>query len=683
MTRSRTRLWSGFSWAAAALCAGMLPSQPTLAAEDPPDLPLEALLQAEVQTASRKTQRLQDVAAAVFVITRGDIETAGVTSLPEALRLAPGLDVARLANNRWAVSARGFNGRFANKLQVLIDGRSLYHPLFSGVLWENEDTLLEDIDRIEVIRGPGAALWGANAVNGVINIITRHARDTRGTLAVVGAGSEERGFVALRHGLPVGDGHVRLWAKAQRRGTAVDAAGQPGNDEWKAARAGLRGDWTLDDSRRFTLSGMVHRTHADDRWDMPALHSPSGSVRTDMQQVATGAHLLARHEWLAVDGSQIVLQAFVDRADLNLVGQVREGRNTADLDFQHRLQLGTAHDLVWGLGYRHSTDHMESGGILQLTPSSRSWRLASAFVQDDITLQPGRWHLVAGARLDHNSNTGAELQPNLRLSWTPSAEQTLWAAYSRAARTPSRAELDAQVDLSVVPAMNGLPATLIRNVPRADRQLAAERVHALDLGYRQRWGAALSLNAAFFHARYEHLRTAHLAGASLQFDPMPHVVQQVQAESAGSAVMQGLELDLEWLPSPGWRVQATYAYEDIRTRATSADPMEQLALDRLAAVVPRHKFGLRSSWQLGAQWQVDGWLRRVGTLPGYAAPGSRVDGYNTLDLRLAWRLKPGVELALVGQNLLQARHAEILSDYLPSQALQLQRAAYVRLKAQF
>lgn len=216
-------------------------------ADAPADISLEELLRADVHTASRKAQRLQDVAAAVFVITREDIERSGVTSIPESLRLAPGVEVARIANNRWAVSARGFNGRFANKLLVLMDGRSIYSPLFSGVLWEMEDTLLEDVDRIEVIRGPGAALWGANAVNGVINIITRKARDTRGALAVAGAGSDERGFVALRHGLAVGDGDLRLWAKAFSRDRSVDLAGNDGNDTWRAVRLGFRatGTWTM------------------------------------------------------------------------------------------------------------------------------------------------------------------------------------------------------------------------------------------------------------------------------------------------------------------------------------------------------------------------------------------------------------------------------------------------------
>jgi iron complex outermembrane receptor protein len=255
---------------------------------EPLDISLEDLLRVEVTSASRKSERLHDVAAAVFVISRDDIERSGATSIPEALRMAPGVDVARLANNRWAVSIRGFNNRFGNKLLVLMDGRSIYSPIFSGVFWENEDTLLEDIDRIEVIRGPGAAMWGANAVNGVINIITRRPRDTQGNLLVAGAGSEERAFASFRHGGQAGDGHYRVWGKAFDRDESVTGDGRSGNDYWRSGRVGFRGDWSVASGQRLMLSGQAYSNDTGDRWQLPDLTSAQGVRLTDTKQNRQG-----------------------------------------------------------------------------------------------------------------------------------------------------------------------------------------------------------------------------------------------------------------------------------------------------------------------------------------------------------------------------------------------------------
>ena len=317
------------------------------------DLSLEDLLKADVMTASRKAQRLSDVAAAVFVVTREDIERSGATSIPDALRMVPGVQVAKLANNRWAVSVRGFNGRFANKLLVLMDGRSIYSPLFSGVFWEAEDTLLEDIDRIEVIRGPGAALWGANAVNGVINIITRKTRDTQGTLVAASAGTDRDGALAARYGGQAGDGHFRVWAKGFRRGESVGLTGVAGNDHWRATRAGFRGDWNTDAGGRFTVSGGFHDSTTGDRWNLADLASPAGFTATPMSQSNRGAHLLGRHEWFSEGGDESVLQASVDQTELIVRNAIREHRTTADLDFQRRARFADRHDLVWGLGAFH------------------------------------------------------------------------------------------------------------------------------------------------------------------------------------------------------------------------------------------------------------------------------------------------------------------------------------------
>ena len=649
---------------------------------EPADLSLEELLKADVQTASRKSQHLQDVAAAVFVITREDIERSGATSIPEVLRMAPGVQVARLANNRWAVSARGFNGRFANKLLVLMDGRSIYSPLFSGVVWETEDTLLEDIDRIEVIRGPGASLWGANAVNGVINIITRKARDTRGTLAVASIGSEDRGMLALRHGMAVGDGNLRVWGKALARDTSVDLQGQAGNDYWREGRAGFRGDWNLDASRRLSLSGATYSSRTGDKYLLPSLTSPDGIAPTDMVQRASGGHLLARHEWLWADGSEAALQGYVDHSDLEVVSAVHDQRTTVDLDFQHRPHLGGTHDVVWGLGYRESRDHITSGSLLSITPDHRNWYLASAFLQDEITLAPETWRLVLGTRLERNSYTGFEPQPNLRMIWTPTPQQTVWGALSRAVRTPSRAELAAQIDLQVTPASPPFPAVLTRNVPDPNHPLGNEVVKAFELGYRQQLNTQLSFDVALFHNRYSMLRGGALGAQTFEFTPVPHAVQAISPNNGVTARTQGIELALDWHVRPAWRIQPAYSWMHIDARPTSADPVEASAATEYNNSAPRQQFSLRSSTTLADRSQVDLWLRHVGALPS-SAGSSGVAAYTTLDLRYAWRLRPGLELSVVGQNLLDSQHPEFVPDLLPSQSLQMQRGVVAKAKWQF
>ncbi len=428
------------------------PSGASAQTAPPADLSLEDLLKADVVTASRKTQAQQDVAAAVFVVTREDIERSGATSLPEALRLVPGVQVARLASGRWAVSVRGFNSRFANKLLVLLDGRSVYSPMFSGVVWEMEGTLLEDIDRIEVIRGPGAALWGANAVNGVINILTRKARETQGGLLAASAGSVERGAPVARFGGNLPDGHYRVWAKHETHRAFENGAGDKGLDAWRTTRVGFRADTALGSSDSLTLSGTLIRTSAGDRWIEASLFSPTGTVIQDRTQRADVGHLLARYSRLGDDGSETIVQTYLAHNRLEVIDRVEERRTTADLDVQHRPRSAGIHDLVWGLNYRVSRDQISSQGIIAVAPARRNIKLGSVFVNDEITLLPDRLRATVGARLERNSFTGTEPQGHARLAWTPSRTQTLWAAYSRAVRTPSRAESDLQFDLTVMPA---------------------------------------------------------------------------------------------------------------------------------------------------------------------------------------------------------------------------------------
>ena len=647
------------------------------------ELSLEDLLKTEVTTVSRKSQTLQSTAAAAFVITREDIERSGATSLPEALRMAPGVQVARLANNRWAVSVRGFNGRYANKLLVLMDGRSIYSPLYSGVLWELEDTLLEDIERIEVIRGPGAALWGANAVNGVINIITRKARDTQGTLLIGETGTHERGLVAARHGGESADGHYRIWSKAFSRVASSDASGAPGNDYWRAARVGFRRDWTLDSADRFTLSGEAYGGPTGDRWNPADVNSPTGATPTTLEQASQGARLLGRRESRLEDGSEFALQSYVDYVDVNFISAVQQKRLTFDVDFQRRAPLDARNDLLWGANYRFSRDDLVGQGNFSFAPRQRNFVLASAFVQNEFTLLPDALRVIAGARLEYNSFTGLEPQPNLRMVWTPALNQSVWGTLSRAVRTPSRLEMDATVDSSVRPGIAPFPPLVQRNVPSTTGNLRAEKVDTFELGYRRQFDSRLSVDLTGFYSRYRDLRSAQLGAQRFVQGSPSYVVQEINTVNGISAHTRGLELALDWHPLAWWRMQASYSHLRMAGVATLNDPVTQEDASNLATSAPRNRLSLRSSFSLSHRQQVDAWLRYVSQLGAGVERDRAVPAYTTLDLRYAWRPVPALELAIVGQNLLRPRHAEFVPDLLPSQPLLVERGVYLKAKYQF
>ena len=659
----------------------MLSGPAAAAANEAVELSLEDLLKTEVTTVSRKSQTLQSTAAAAFVITREDIERSGATSLPEALRMAPGVQVARLANNRWAVSVRGFNGRYANKLLVLMDGRSIYSPLYSGVLWELEDTLLEDIERIEVIRGPGAALWGANAVNGVINIITRKARDTQGALLIGETGTHERGLVAARYGGESADGHYRIWSKAFAREPSSDASGALGNDYWRAARVGFRRDWTLDSANRFTLSGEAYGGPTGDRWNLADVRSPSGSTPTAVEQASQGARLLGRREWRQEDGSESALQSYVDYVDVNSINAVHQRRLTFDLDYQRRVTLDARHDLLWGANYRFSRDDLVGQGMFSFAPRQRNFLLASAFVQDEFTLLPDALRVIAGARLEYNSFTGLEPQPNLRMVWTPTPNQSVWGALSRAVRTPSRAEQDATVDLLVIP---GVPfPTVLRNVPSTSGNLKAEKVDTFELGYRRQIDTRLSVDLTGFYSRYRELRSAQYGAASFVPGAPSYAVQELNTVNGITAHTHGFELAVDWHPLAWWRVQSSYSHLRMAGTATLNDLAMQADAAQLATSAPRNQLSLRSSFSLSQRQQFDVWLRHVSQLGASGLQGQIVPAYTTLDLRYGWRPLPALELSIVGQNLLQPRHAEFVPDLLPSQSMLVERGLYFKAKYQF
>lgn len=639
--------------------------------EELTELPLEQLMAIEVTSVARQAQPLAQAAAAVFVLTDEDIRRSGVTSIPEALRMVPGLQVARIDAHRWAISSRGFNNEFANKLLVLIDGRSVYTPLYSGVFWDMQDTVLEDIDRIEVIRGPGAALWGANAVNGVINIITKKAKDTQGVLAVVGTGTEERGFATLRYGGSLGqDTHFRIYGKHFERDDFARTDGSPAADSWRNLRTGLRLDSTLSARDSVTVQGDYYSGSAGQEFNEPTLTPPYNHHLLDRMDFY-GGNALTRWKHEFANNSSLVVQAYYDRT-------AREGRtfnehrDIVDLDVQHAFAWGERQHIVWGAGYRFSRDEIVSTPAIAIIPPSRGVSIFSGFLQDEITLIPNRLSFIAGTKIEHNDFTGFVVQPNGRVRWTPTDRLTLWSAVSRGFRTPSRAEDDGRVNSQAIPPNGLFPGSPVALAGlRGNRGFTNEALTAYEVGVRMQAHQTLSIDVAGFYNQYDHLRSFEPGAPSLELSPLPpHLALPFNISNKLSATTTGVEVSVDWRPLEWWRLQTSYTYLSIRMGSTdSIDPTR----GDLPGENPQHQVSARSMMQLPGNLEFDVWGRYVDKLPALGVPS-----YASLDLRLAWKPTKQWELALVGQNLVDTHRPEFTATILPQAQSEVQRGAYVK-----
>jgi iron complex outermembrane recepter protein len=654
--------------------AGQPPSQPERPV-DLTELSIEELLKVEVTSVSRRAEPISAAAAAVFVITQDDIRRSGATSIPEALRMVPGLEVARIDANKWAISARGFNGRFANKLLVLVDGRSVYTPLFSGVFWDVQDLLLEDVERIEVIRGPGATLWGANAVNGVINVLTRSARETAGGLVAASSGSEERGLLGLRYGGLLGESSAyRVYAKRFDRGSGERAAGGAGADDWSMSRAGFRLDSTLSGGG-LTLQGDLYDGDVGETLTLQSLQSLlPRTLDTDMR--VGGGHVLGRWQRTTAASSELVLQLFYDRTE-RAAALVDEDRDTFDLELQHGFAPAARHRVVWGLGYRRTGDDILGTEALSFQTARRTDELASAFLQDEVMLHPDRLWLILGSKLEHNDYSGFELQPNLRMVWIPRQRHTLWAAVSRAVRTPSRAEHDFRLSSQVIGPGGlspGSPPAVVTILGNPD--FGSEELVAWELGYRAGLAPGLFLDVATFYNDYDRLRAPRTGTPFLVAAPAPpHLVVPIHLTNALNGSTYGAELAVDWRAAERWRLSAAYSYLRIQLHAPpGTDPASVIA----EGESPSHQLYLRSSLDLPRGLELDLMARYVDELPAPA-----VDSYTSLDLRLGWRPLRRLELSLVGQNLLEETHVEFAPEVIPTLPTGVERGVYGKLAWRF
>ena len=607
-------------------------------------LSLEELLRVEISTVTRVPEPSTAVPAAVFVITQDDIRRSGATSLPEVLRLAPGLQVAQQDSARYAIGIRGFADRLARSMLVLMDGRAVYSPLFAGTYWEVQDTLLEDIERIEIIRGPGGTLWGANAVNGIINITTKRSQDSHGALVGATLGSDARGPIGVRYGGQAGSkGSFRAYAKAFDRDPQFHADGD-NYDQWRMVQGGFRGDWTLARSRTLTVQGDLYSGALGQRLSVP-LSAPPFAQTSTRDAALSGANVLAR--WtVPTDRGEYQLQTYYDRTSRD-ERPVAETRDTLDVDFQHRRRLRQRHDIVWGAGYRVTTGRITALAPTAFLPSDRTDNLYTAFAQDDVTLLPERLRLIFGTKLEHNDYSGFEIQPSTRLMWTMNASNSFFSAVTRAVRTPSRVETDYTTTSLANPA---IPA-FVQLQP--DPQFKAEELTAYELGYRVRTLRSLYVTASGFFNQLENMLSTELLAPFADTTSTPaRLILPVTFGNGLHGNSHGLEITGDLRPAAWLRATANYSF--VRVQMTrnpgSADVSQERRYEGLS---PRHQVQVVSSVDLPRRISLDWSFRYVSALSAGPVPS-----YATSSARASWLVRPHLEVAIVGQNLFDARHLE-------------------------
>ncbi|HET7623780.1 MAG TPA: TonB-dependent receptor, partial [Verrucomicrobiae bacterium] len=495
------------------------------------------------------SETVSQTPAAVSVVTHEQIKRSGALSFPEALRLVPGMDVAQVDSSQWAVSARGFNDVFANKLLVLQDGRSIYTPLFSGVFWDVQGTMMEDVDHIEVVRGPGATLWGANAVNGVINILTKSAEDTQGALFSGGGGLQDRGFANARYGGKIGDNaYYRVYGTYLNRDDTLLPDGSSGHNDWQAVRGGFRTDWNVTDDNLVTFQGDAYAGWVNQVFGIfdPA-NPPTFNRSVRDQDDIRGGNVLGRWTHTISDTANFKVQAYYDRTDQKAV-ILDEKRNTFDLNFQHEFSLGERNHFVWGLGYRVTSDTEQNNANITFSPENQTLNLFSAFAQDEIRLVKDKLSLTLGSKFEHNDYTGVEWQPGARLLWTPEKHQTFWASISRAVRTPSRA--DESITLTQSRAV--APGFYVPVTVYGDNHFDSENVIAYEIGYRAQPFDNFSLDLAAFYNDYDNLRSQD------QKSPLNPTVFVLGNNL--SAKTYGVEATTTWRVTHNWQLQPTYTF---------------------------------------------------------------------------------------------------------------------------
>ena len=593
----------------------------TVDADDLASLSLEELANTRVTSVSKRSEAVADAAASVYVITGDSIQRSGATSLPEALRLAPNLQVAQVDARNYAVTSRGFNSAFENKLLVLIDGRSIYTPLFSGVFWDAQDVVLEDVERIEVISGPGATLWGANAVNGVINIITKTASATQGTLTRITVDRDQRSAAVRYGGALENGGRYRIYAKGLELDDLVQQNGKPSPTGMRRSQVGFRADWGQAEDM-VTLQGDAYAG---------ALHQQG----TEDIQIG-GANLLGRKTVRTDGGQEITMQGYVDHTERNQPLAFTEHLNTFDVQVQSSLSPGESHRLVLGSGYRIATDHLENGAGFAFLPAEKRLHWGNVFVQDEVDLT-SNLRLIAGAKFEHNNYTGWEFLPTLRFAYKPTANSLTWAAVSRTVRSPSRIDRDFYSPSSPT-VVSGVPQFAFGGGPQFDSEIAK----VAELGYRIQLRPNVSYSVTAFVSDYEHLRT---------LEPNPNGYGSIFANLA-SGRTKGIEMWANWQASHAWKLSGGFVAQSVTTALESASK-DASGTTGLATSDPNNFWKLRSSFDISDSQNIDLMLLHYGKLDRPIVPA-----YTSLGANYSWKARKDLEFSVRGENLVGGSHAE-------------------------
>lgn len=614
---------------------------------------LEELINIKVTSVSKKEENLNDAAAAIFVLSHDDLLRSGATTVADALRLVPGLQVAAIDSGTWAVSARGFNSPFANKLLVMIDGRTVYSPLFSGVYWDVQQVFLDDVDRVEVIRGPGATVWGANAVNGVISIISKSARDTQGGLVYGGGGDAHLALGGARYGGKIGeDTYYRIYGSYQLNDDFRLADGRPASDGWDFEKGGFRVD---------------HDTRNDGHgtWQGDAYAGRIGGQSGDVY----GFNTLGRWTQRISDRSSYEAQAYFNHTFRNdALAEV--DLDTADLSFQHTLGLGERNDLIWGLGYRFTEArlHKANSPAITILDGDIPLNLFSTFLQDEFKIIPDQLSLTLGTKIEHNDFTGIEVQPSARLVYKASKQQTVWAAVSRAVRTPSDSEAKSPITLALGPPVAGPGGGLYVPTYVGNPEAQSEVLMAYELGYRIQPNRRVSVDAATFYNNYSGLFGLRPSG----FVPgAPVGALLTQSVNVLRGESYGGEAVLSVVAADSWHLSASYSLLMMHVHGDPASDAESFELN-----APTHQAVLRSAHDITRNFSLDAQLRYVDNVRAVSA-------YVTADIRLSYRPTANLEFSLVGQNLLDDRHPEQASVFAGSPTIEVPRGLYGKITWRF
>jgi iron complex outermembrane recepter protein len=642
---------------------------------------IEDLMDVEVTSASKKEQKLSRVAAAIFVITPEDIRRSGATSIEDALRIVPGLDVAEINGSTWAIGARGFNQQLSNKLLVMVDGRIVYTEAFGGVYWDTVDVPLEDIERIEVIRGPGGSIWGANAVNGVISIFTKRAADTRGGLLEATGGNILQSSGTAEYGNKAGkETDYRVFAKYFNEGPMADLNGQSGDDGWHMLRGGFRTDSTLSPKDVVTVEGNLYTEREGElAYFLPSIASP-GLITIPDEITSAGGFIQSnwKHQYSDRSDSELQVSFTHYTRDDPLEPEVR---STLYADYQRHFAWGDRHDIIWGVGDFYSNGQINGTLTVFFSPPHKTLDVANAFVQDEIAIIPDRLYVTAGTKLEHNGYTGFEFLPSIRTTWEFSKQQMLWAAVSRAVRAPTPNDEDLSVNLGGIGAANGVPIVL-RFI--GNKNFQDERLIAYESGYRATLSNRFTFDLATYYNDYDNLQTTEPSGSFFEATPAPpHEVETLTYGNLMHGESHGFEVAANWKVMERWQLSPGFAFDEIHLH-TDAQSQDQQTVPFVQGNTPTKMGQLRSHMDFQKGWSWDASAYYVDPLRNQGFSGvARIAGYTRLDTGLTWKAMERLSLSIVGQNLLKNEHVEFEDFFGSMQSSQIKRSGYVKLTWRF